>query len=116
MAQKILLKSKLQKGKDGKSFRTFYTTMNIVVKGEEEKGKQKKSLTVKFRKEVNTYNLKRGIITGEFDAPFRYEVTEQNGKKIYPVVWVRKIDSYEEKVAQHSQDDFVTEEETELPF
>ena len=118
----IMVYSTLKKTKEGKQFRAFWTKMKIVVAGEEEKGKQLKNINVAFRKEVNTYNIKRGLITGEIDAPFKYAVTidEKTGKKKYPCVWVRSVEKYEEKMAHHDQSDFVTDEEetkeTEMPF
>lgn len=114
----IMVYSTMKKSRDGKQFRAYWTKMKIVVAGEEEKGKQLKNVNVSFRKSVNTYNIKRGLITGEIDAPFKYEiVTDGNGNKKYPCVWVRSVDSYQEKIAHHEQSDFVTEEdgeETEL--
>lgn len=116
----IMIYSTMKKSKDGKPFRAYWTKMKILVAGEEDKGKQLKNVNVSFRKSVNTYNIKRGLITGEIDAPFKYEVTtDENGKKKYPCVWVRSVENYVEKIAYHEQSDFVTEEdgnETELPF
>lgn len=117
---KIMIYSTMKKSKDGKPFRAYWTKMKILVAGQEDKGKQLKNVNVSFRKSVNTYNIKRGLITGEIDAPFRYEVTtDENGKKKYPCVWVRTVENYVEKIAHHEQSDFVTEEdgdETEMPF
>lgn len=118
----IMVYSTMKKTKEGKQFRAYWTKMKIVVAGEEEKGKQLKNVNVSFRKEVNTYNIKRGLITGDIDAPFKYAVTvdEKTGKKKYPTVWVRSVDKYEERMAKHEQSDFVIDEEetkeTELPF
>lgn len=95
--------------------RRFWSYMNIVVKGEESKGKQRKSVNVKFRKEINTYNLKRGIIDGEFDAPFIWEIKEETKdgktKKVYPTIWVRKLENYTEQLAKHPQSDFILDDE-----
>ena len=118
----IMIYSTMKKTKEGKPFRAYWTKMKIVVAGEEEKGKQLKNINVSFRKEVNTYGIKRGLITGEIDAPFTYAVTidEKTGKKKYPCVWVRSVEKYEERTAHHDQSDFVTDEEatkeTDLPF
>lgn len=118
----IMVYSAMKKNKEGKPFRAYWTKMKIVVAGEEEKGKQLKNINVSFRKSVNTYAIKRGLVTGEIDAPFKYEITvdEKTGKKIYPCVWVRSVDKYEEKIAHHDQSDFVIDEketeETDLPF
>ena len=116
----IMIHSTMKKSKDGKPFRAYWTKMKILIAGEEDKGKQLKNVNESFRKSVNTYSIKRGLITGEIDAPFKYEVTtDENGKKKYPCVWVRSVENYVEKIAHHEQSDFVTEEdgnETELPF
>lgn len=111
---KLLLKSKKKKAKNGSTFRTYFTDVNIVVKGEEEKGKQRKSITVKFDKDLKVSNLVRGIITvnddKDIDLPFKYQVLEKDGKPSYPVIFIRKYDSYEERKGK-STIDFITDEE-----
>ena len=111
---KLLLKSKKKKAKNGATFRTYFTDVMIVVKGEEEKGKQRKTLTVKFDKGVDTSKLVRGFITCEeqdIDLPFKYQVlTKDDGKLSYPNIFVRKIQSYEENKGK-STIEFITEED-----
>lgn len=106
MINKLLLMSKQQARADGKSkYRKFFTYMDIEVKGEEDKGLQLKSITVKFDKSIDTSNFVRGIITlddKDFDVPYRYEVKEEvlpNGdvKKRYPHIYIKKIASYEDR-------------------
>lgn len=114
---KLLLKSKKKKAKNGATFRTFFTDVMIVVKGEESKGKQKKTLTVKFDKSVDISKLVRGFITCEekdIDLPFKYQViTKDDGKISYPTIFIRKVASYEENKGK-STIEFITEEsETE---
>lgn len=114
---KLLLKSKKKQSKDGRKFRTYFTDVMILVKGEEEKGKQRKTLTVKFDKDCpNTSTLVRGIITcdeKDIDLPFKYQVvTKDNGKESYPTIYIRNFKSYEEKRGQSSIE-FITEDETE---
>ena len=114
---KLLLKSKKKRAKNGAQFRTFFTDVMIVVKGEESKGRQKKTLTVKFDKAVDTSKLIRGFITCEdadIDLPFKYQVkTKEDGKVSYPTIYIRKIASYEENKGK-STIEFITEEsETE---
>lgn len=98
---KIQLLSKDVKSKDGtRKFRTFFTPVNIVVKGEEDKGAQKKYLTVKFKDGVEHSNLKRGILTCKDEdiwIPYVYEITEnqETGKKEFPTVWVRGYEDYQ---------------------
>ena len=114
--KKLLLKSKKKVSKDGRQFRTYFTDVMILVKGEEEKGKQRKTLTVKFDQAVPTKDLIRGYVTCEdkdIDLPFKYQVKEKDGKETYPTIYIRKIASYEEKRGESSIE-FITEEnETE---
>jgi len=98
----LLLMSKQAKTKDGKKFRRFWTKVKILVKGEEEKGKQVKSLTVKFDEGVATKDFVRGIITCEekdIDLPFVYQVKydEETKKDRYPYIQVHKVEKYEER-------------------
>lgn len=111
---KLLLKSKKKQTKDGRKFRTYFTDVMIVVKGEEEKGQQRKSLTVKFDKDCpNTSNLVRGYLTineKDVDLPFKYQIVEKDGKPSYPSIFIRKFESYEE-VKGKSTIKFLTEED-----
>ena len=113
---KLLLKSKKKKAKNGATFRTYFTDVMIVVKGEEETGKQRKSITVRFDKSVDTSKLVRGFLTvdeKDIDLPFKYQIIEKDGKPSYPSIFVRKYQSYEEKKG-NSTIEFLTEEsETE---
>ena len=90
---KLLLKSKKKTTSDGKKqFRTYFTSVLILVKGEEEKGKQRKTLTVRFDESVNTKDLVRGIVTvdeKDIDLPFKYQVQHKDGKDTYPYIYIR---------------------------
>lgn len=113
---KLPIRSKMLKTADGKrSFKTFTTRMNLEVEGEEEKGKQVKTITVKFVKDIDTKNIKRGYLiakASDINAPFKYKITvDENGDKQYPVVWVRGYIKYVEQIAEHKQSDFVIDEE-----
>ena len=112
----LLLKSKKKQTKDGRKFRTYFTDVNIVVKGEEEKGKQRKTITVKFDKAVDTSKLIRGILTckeSDIDLPFKYHVQVKDGKEVHSHIYVRAYDKYEERKGA-STIEFITEEnETE---
>lgn len=110
------------KGKE-KKIRNFWTYMNLLVKGEEEKGLQKKSVTVKFRQDVDNdseYDLediKNGILTGVVNAPFIYEIKEDEEGLHYPELWVRKIHAFKPKESHHKQSDFfIEEDEKETPY
>ena len=113
---KLLLKSKKKKSSNGAQFRTFFTDVMIVVKGEEEKGKQRKSITVRFDKSVDTSKLVRGFLTVEekdIDLPFKYQIIEKDGKPSYPSIFIRKYDSYEEKKGNSTIEFLTDEDETE---
>ena len=113
---KLLLKSKKKKSSNGAQFRTFFTDVMIVVKGEEEKGKQRKSITVRFDKSVDTSKLVRGFLTvdeKDIDLPFKYQIIEKDGKPSYPSIFIRKYDSYEEKKGNSTIEFLTDEDETE---
>ena len=110
---KLLLKSKKKKASNGAQFRTFFTDVMIVVKGEENKGRQRKSVTVRFDKSVDTSKLVRGYLTvneKDVDLPFKYQIIEKDGKESYPSIFIRKYESYEEKKGA-STIEFITEED-----
>lgn len=114
----LLLKSKKKKTKDGKkTFRTYFTDVMIVVKGEEQKGKQRKTLTVKFDKDCpNTSKLVRGILTineADIDMPFKYQIVQKDGKDSYPSIFIRKFENYEEKKGKSTIEFLTDEDETE---
>lgn len=114
----IIIKSKMKKSRDGKKkFRTFRTPMNLVVVGEEEKGKQIKEINVKFVSAIDTKNITNGKLTcyvRDLNFPRKYEITEnENGDKEYPVVWIRAFQTFE-PVEIDVENPFVTNEtETE---
>ena len=117
MSVKLLLKSKKKKAKNGAQFRTFFTDVMILVKGEESKGKQKKTLTVKFDKGVNTSNLIRGYLTvdeKDIDLPFKYQVLKrEDGSDSYPIIYIRNYSNYEEKRGNSTITFLTEEDETE---
>ena len=114
----IIIKSKMNKTTDGKKkFRSYRTPMNLIVVGQEEKGKQIREVTVKFVSDVDSKNITNGKLTcyvKDLNFPRKYEITEnENGEKVYPVVWVRGFKSFEE-TEYDIENPFVTDEhETE---
>ena len=117
MNVQLLLMSKQAKTKEGKKFRRFWTRVLILVKGEEEKGKQPKSLTVKFDEGVATKDFVRGIITcdeKDIDLPFVYQIKkdEETGKDRYPYIQIHKVAKYEERKPK-STIEFCLEDEDE---
>ena len=96
---KIHLKSKnvtITRKSDGKeiTFRRYWTDVNTLVKGEEDKGMQHKTLEVRFKQGVEHAKMYSGILDGDIGLPFIYEVKEKNGVKEYPVCWVRSVKSF----------------------
>lgn len=97
---KIKVLAKTRKNEKGQEFYSFFTPVTIMVKGEEDKGVQQKTLDVKFTKEADKQlpvNFKGGIIDADGENvgfPFVYEVkTNEDGSKEYPTCWIRKINS-----------------------
>lgn len=106
MVTKLLLMSKNQKMANGKkTFKKFFTAVKIEVEGEEDKGLQSKTMTVKFDSSIDTKDYTRGILTvdlKDIDIPFRYRIKEvmlEDGttKKVYPHIFIKKVISYEER-------------------
>lgn len=115
---KLLLKSKQKKTKDGKKkFRTYFTDVMIVVKGEESKGKQRKTITVRFDKDCpNTKNLVRGYITvdeKDVDMPYKWQIVKKDDKDSYPSIYIRKFENYEEVKGKSTIEFLLDEDETE---
>ena len=131
---KILSKKvTVEKGGKKKSFLRYFTRVKCIVKGEEEKGKQLKSLTVKFTQDTakKLPENARFFVLGlenpmeQLSCPRIYEIKEsedKDGNKVieYPVIWIRGFDKYEEIPQKPITDDvdFETEdtttEETEI--
>ena len=132
---KLLLMSKQQKTKDGRSFKKFFTSVNVIVKGEEDKGEQRKTITVRFDKVVDTSKFVRGILTvkeDKIELPYKYEiktVIKDGVEKIkYPSIYVKAVESYEPRQPKSTitfnlldegediEDTVVDDEETEEDY
>lgn len=119
---KIFVTSSKKKSKDGKrKWIQFLTKMNLIVKGEEETGKQQKWVNLSFcGKELSDYankNVTRGYLhvkVSDIQYPKVYEVIEdENGKKVYPEVKIFNEFTFTE-VLKDVENPFITnEEETE---
>ena len=123
---KILIFSKKGTSK-GKTFFNYRTRMNLIVKGQEGKGLQKKTVDVRFRQtakipdKVIGKDYLRGILTCDslkVDAPTIYaikETTNDDGDVIlkYPAVWVSEVISYSEQEREAKQSAFDLEDEPE---
>lgn len=108
---KLNIIKRLVEKKDGKTFPKFLTKMNLVVKGEEEKGTQGKWVQVKFNQEnIKVSSLSSGTIEVEIsklNAPFKYEVKkDENGKDIFPYVYIQEIVNFEKYTKEVNQDMF----------
>lgn len=115
--KQLLLMSKIQKTKDGKKkFRKFFTRVMIQVKGEEDKGKQKKSLTVRFAEGIETKDYIRGILSVEdndIEIPYQWAITKtDDGKDRYPSIYVKKVAKFEPRLSETTVE-FCLEDEKE---
>lgn len=113
--KKVVNIEEVKNGKKLKrSFDTFYTKMNIIVAGEEDKGKQLKWVNVRFRKEVDTKDLKGGYLyldNKDLNAPFKYEIKVTEDGTEFPTIWVRGYNRFEPIEVVHSQNEFVSDED-----
>lgn len=93
---KIKVLSNENKTADGRTFTGFFTPVTIMVKGEEDKGVQEKTLTVKFSETAQKklpIKFKSGIIECKGEdvvAPYVYEIKQkEDGKPDYPFVTIK---------------------------
>ena len=102
MKVKVLVSNK--QTKDGKKFVSYWTPVHIqVFEGEEDKGVQKKGLTLNFSKEAEKklpVKFNGGILECKGEdviAPYVYKITkdEKTGKDNYPNVYIKDFDSVE---------------------
>lgn len=123
MKQNDLVKIRIYRGKGIKKGKntipTFYTKMNLVKVGEEEKGKQLCNVTVKFTSDVDSKNITNGMLTAvvkDVGFPRKWEikkdVPQEDGtvKDSFPTVWIRGFKSFEE-IERDIENPFVTDEE-----
>lgn len=117
--KKLLLMSKNYTTKDGRKFKKFFTHINIEVEGKETLGKQKKSISVVFGKDVDTKLLVRGILEVEdkdIRLPYKWKVTtDESGKLKFPVIKIYRYVSYEERFPE-STGEFDLEDEADEEF
>lgn len=124
---KIFVTSSKKKSKDGKrKWIQFRTKMNLIVKGEEEKGKQPKWVNLTFcGKELSEYaknKVTRGYLhvkVSDIQYPKVYEITtvetteDGKGKQMYPEVKIFNEFNFVE-VLKDVENPFITDEkETE---
>lgn len=113
---KIFITSRNRKSKDGKrKWKQQRTPMELIVVGEESKGKQRKWVNVTFcGKELKTDNITRGYLhvkVCDINYPKVYEITKdaETGKDVYPEVKVFGYESFTE-VLPELDNPFVTDE------
>lgn len=83
---------------NGKKWTHYWTIQKFLVKGEENKGYQHKTITIKFDKSIDTSKLTNGFLIvhkSNIIKPKIYEIKEENGKKIYPFLFVKEIYCFE---------------------
>lgn len=115
---KLMITIRNRKSGNGQKWVSIRTKMNLLVKGEEEKGKQDKWVDVKVYDKAYPDNvLSRGIITAyvrDINYPKVYEITtDENGKKKYPVVKVFAIQGFTPVELEYDNPFVVNEQETE---
>lgn len=117
---KIKVLKTTKKTKDGKSFDSYFTPVEIVVKGEEEKGPQQRGLTLNFSKEADKklpVNFNGGILEVKGEnviMPFVYEIKQKDGRDVYPNVYIKDFESITPLKPRSNTCRFlVDEEETE---
>lgn len=112
---------------DGKKFTAYSTNMNLIVKGEEEKGLQTKKIDVKFDKSllgrIDEIKGRGDLICDAQDvnAPSIFQVTEKKdkdgkivlgkdgkAKKVYPNVYISNYIEYRFNPRKATQSAFVT--------
>lgn len=109
-----------------KSFLRYFTYVKMVVVGEEEKGRQEKSLNVHFTddakkqlpKDIRFFILTVDTDKNQIGMPRKYEIIEEedtNGevKTKYPELWVRGFEKCEKIESKPITEDveFVVDEE-----
>ena len=95
----FIIYKKHMKSPDGsKEWDSFYTYKKILVKGEENRGKQEKSLGVIFDG-IDTKNLSSGFLVvrrEDLIQPKIWEIVDgPNGQKWYPKIKVKEIYSFD---------------------
>ena len=97
----------------GRKFTSYYSPMKLIIKGEEDKGKQITGVTVRFAKECDLKGFTGGFLYVEDDkiyAPFKYEIKTTPLGKQYPFIYIKKISKFEnfkiEKTETPLQDSF----------
>lgn len=123
LSKKVTVESNGKK----KTFLRYFTRVKMLVKGEEDKGKVSKSLTVKFTQDASKLLPKEArfftvnVTMDQLSCPRIYEVKVEEDKdgneiKKFPTIWIRGFSDYKELPTKPITDDvdFETEEtETE---
>ena len=94
----MAIRGKIETNEDGSQWAKLYTFLKFIVKGEENRGYQEKPILLKFDKsKIDITKLGAGFLVvhkSNISVPKIYEVKEENGKKLYPFIYVREIESF----------------------
>lgn len=94
MSKNVVYKlySKWLKDKNGEPFLSFFTTLNLLVEGEENLGPQLKKIRVLFDDNINKEQFEGGgtllLDPDKMTRPYIYKISE-NGK--YPYIWINEV-------------------------
>lgn len=123
---RVLCIRKNRQTKDGsRSFVTYRTCLNIIVKGEEDKGFQKKYMDLRFDKAIPFSIIEKlagrnyiYVYPSDIQVPEIYQVTTKTDaktgktKQVFPHVFVTAVRGYERTMGKKAtQDCFITDEE-----
>lgn len=103
----ITIRGSIEENAEGKKWPKFWTVLKFIVKGEENKGYQDKAISLKFDKSIDWTKLGGGFLVvhkSNIYKPKIYEIKEENGKKIYPYVFIKEIYSFDPEPVFESEE------------
>ena len=122
----LMVYTRQKKTKDGRKFVSYSTKYNFKEDGKEERVSH--YVTLKFTQdafdgsEVKLSDIKRGklvVDSAQVGIPDKWEVTQKDGKDVYPVCYVRggikKFTAIAKEHEFHFNTEDIIEEESELP-
>ena len=122
----LMIFTRKRESKDGRKFTSYSTKYNFKEDGNENRVSH--YVTVKFTQDafegsnVKLSDIKRGKLTvdsSQVGIPDKWEVTEKDGKKVYPTCYIRggivKFTPIAKEHEFHFNTEDIIEEESELP-